>query len=108
MANRLGVSPEECVGKICFEVVHKSECPIENCPHALLLGDGSEHTSEVKEDNLGGFFLVTATPIIDDNGNTVGSVHGYRQKNHIPQQKTNILKTFNGKTKSKWGTFKKL
>jgi two-component sensor histidine kinase len=24
---------------------------------------------------LGGFFLVTATPIIDDNGNTVGSVH---------------------------------
>ena len=75
MANRLGVSPEECVGKICFEVVHKSECPIKNCPHALLLGDGSEHTSEVREDNLGGFFLVTATPIIDDNGNTVGSVH---------------------------------
>ncbi|MBP2045395.1 PAS domain-containing sensor histidine kinase [Methanobacterium aggregans] len=75
MANRLGVSPEECVGKICFEVVHNRECPIENCPHALLLEDGSEHVSEVKEDNLGGFFLVTATPIVDSSGNTLGSVH---------------------------------
>lgn len=75
MANRLGVSPEECVGKVCFDVIHKSECPIDNCPHALLVGDGSEHTSEVREDNLGGFFLVTATPIRDNNGKAVGSVH---------------------------------
>lgn len=75
MADRLEVSGEELKGKHCYEAVHGTECPIDNCPHALLLIDGVEHTSEIKEDNLGGYFLVTATPIIDEKGFIQGSVH---------------------------------
>ena len=64
MANRLGVSPDEGVGLNCYEVVHCTDSPILNCPHSKLIEDGSEHTEEVQEDNLGGYFLVTASPIL--------------------------------------------
>ena len=75
MANRLGVSPEEGVGLNCYEVVHCTDSPILNCPHSKLIEDGSEHTEEVQEDNLGGYFLVTASPIRDVDGAVLGSVH---------------------------------
>lgn len=75
MANRLGVSPEEGSGLKCYEVVHCTDSPILNCPHSKLIEDGSEHTEEVQEDNLGGYFLVTASPIRDADGNVLGSVH---------------------------------
>lgn len=75
MANRLGVSPEEGVGLNCYEVVHHTDSPILNCPHSKLIEDGIEHTEEVQEDNLGGYFLVTASPILDAAGKVLGSVH---------------------------------
>lgn len=75
MANRLGVSPEEGVGLNCYEVVHHTDSPILNCPHSKLIEDGTEHTEEVQEDNLGGYFLVTASPILDTAGKVLGSVH---------------------------------
>lgn len=75
MADSVGVSPEEIVGKNCYEMVHGTRCPIDTCPHSLLLVDGAQHKAEIQEDNLGGFFLVTVTPIEDEEGNIMGSVH---------------------------------
>ncbi len=75
MANRLGVSPEDGVGLHCYEVVHHTDSPILECPHSKLLQDGLEHTQEVQEDNLGGYFLVTASPIVNFDGEILGSVH---------------------------------
>jgi signal transduction histidine kinase len=37
--------------------------------------DGCEHVEEVHEDRLGGDFLVTTTPLLDENGVRIGSVH---------------------------------
>jgi PAS domain S-box-containing protein len=37
--------------------------------------DGLEHVEELHEDRLGGDFLVTATPLLDEKGNRIGSVH---------------------------------
>lgn len=75
MADRVCLPEEDLKGKHCYEAVHGTSCPIDDCPHSLLLSDGNEHTSEVEEDNLGGYFLVTATPITDEEGNIKGSVH---------------------------------
>jgi PAS domain S-box-containing protein len=75
MAERLGVSPDEGVGLHCYEVVHHTDAPIMGCPHSKLLKDGLEHTSEVQEDNLGGYFLVTVSPIMNSEGEVLGSVH---------------------------------
>jgi PAS domain S-box-containing protein len=75
MADKLNTLPDLCCGSICFEVVHNAKNPPNNCPHSKLLNDGLEHISEVDEENLGGYFIVTASPIKDDNGNLLGSIH---------------------------------
>jgi PAS domain S-box-containing protein len=75
MAERIAKSPDECIGIICYQVIHQCDTPPENCPHEKLLQDGLEHVSEIEEKNLGGYFIVTASPIKDNNGNVLGSIH---------------------------------
>jgi PAS domain S-box-containing protein len=78
MADRLGVHPEEAMGKACYELVHHSTNPPGFCPHGSLLGDGKEHAQEIHEDTLNADFLVTASPLHDEDGNITGSVHVMR------------------------------
>jgi PAS domain S-box-containing protein len=75
MADSLGVSPEKAAGMKCYEIVHHSSDPPLRCPHAMLLKDGKEHVEEIHEDNLGGSFLVSTSPLCDAEGRLIGSVH---------------------------------
>ncbi|TAL36181.1 MAG: PAS domain S-box protein [Spirochaetes bacterium] len=75
MAQRLGVTPAQCTGRICYEVVHGTDGPPAFCPHALTIKDSREHTMEVREDRLGGEFLVSTTPLPDRDGRMTGSIH---------------------------------
>jgi len=75
MAERLGVAPQQCVGETCHKAVHGLDYPPDFCPHTLALADGQEHVEEVHEDCLGGDFLVSATPLTDELGRLIGSVH---------------------------------
>jgi len=75
MAEKLGISPSEAVGKTCYECVHGLQSPPNFCPHAQLLKDKQEHTAEFHESRLGGDFLLTCTPWRDRDGQVLGSVH---------------------------------
>ena len=75
MAEALGSVPEKCVGLHCYRCVHGTNSPPDFCPHSKTLKDGQEHVEEVHEDHLGGDFLVSATPLVDEQGRNVGSVH---------------------------------
>jgi PAS domain S-box-containing protein len=75
MAYQLGVSPEKAVGLLCYECVHGLDGPPDFCPHSQTVNDGKEHAAEVYEPRLGGTFLVTTSPLKDERGNLVGSVH---------------------------------
>ena len=75
MAQRLGRTTEQCVGRSCFEGIHGLNRPPDFCPHILTVADGREHTQEIHEERLGGDFLVTTTPLLDERGQVVGSVH---------------------------------
>jgi len=75
MARRLGATPDQCVGKACYKAVHGLESPPDFCPHLLTLADGREHVAEVHEECLGGEFLVSTTPLTDERGSRIGSVH---------------------------------
>jgi PAS domain S-box-containing protein len=75
MAQRIGVKAEECIGLRCYEVVHGLSEPPEFCPHSRTLKDGRQHIEEVHEDRLGGDFVVSTTPLHDDQGEMIGSVH---------------------------------
>jgi PAS domain S-box-containing protein len=75
MADRLGVTTEQCIGLHCYESVHGTAQPPEFCPHVQTCRDGREHTAEVYESRLGGHFLVSTTPRLDEQGRLIGAVH---------------------------------
>jgi PAS domain S-box-containing protein len=75
MADRLGSTPAECAGQVCYAAVHKSEALPSFCPHAQTLTDCHEHMAEVSEEGLGGDFIVSTSPIYDSAGQLMGSVH---------------------------------
>ena len=45
------------------------------CPHSKTLQDGKQHIAEIFEPNLEGHFLVSTTPLRDELGQMMGSVH---------------------------------
>jgi PAS domain S-box-containing protein len=75
MAKRLGLKPEECIGLPCYEVMHGAAAPPEFCPHSKTIEDGLEHAEELHVDRFDGDFLVTTTPLLDEKGESIGSVH---------------------------------
>ncbi len=75
MAERLGTTPERCIGLPCYRAVHGADAPPAFCPHTQTLSDGCEHIVEVHEEHLGGSFLVSTTPLRDERGRRIGSVH---------------------------------
>ena len=78
MADALGMTELELIGKFCFEVVHGRKEPIAFCPHSELLTDGEQHSAEVVEPRLGGTYDVRVSPLVDDTGLVVGCVHAAR------------------------------
>ena len=75
MADKLGILPEEAMGKTCYECVHGKDEPLPNCPYKQLLIDEKETTMDIFEERLGGDFRVTVTPIFDAEGKLTEAVH---------------------------------
>ncbi|MGO9533061.1 MAG: PocR ligand-binding domain-containing protein [Syntrophobacteraceae bacterium] len=75
MAKRLGRTPEQVVGLYCYKSIHDSASPPYFCPHTQTLRDGKEHVAEIHEERLGGNFLVSTTPLRDEHGQMIGTVH---------------------------------
>ena len=90
MAAKLGVTPDECIGLTCYRVVHGTEKPPTFCPHRQLLKSGLEHTAEVCEDSLGGYFIVSVSPIYDSEGILTGSIHVARDINDRRQMEETL------------------
>ena len=97
MAERLSTTPDDCIGALCYQVVHHSEKPPENCPHQHLLKDGTEHISEVDEKNLGGYFVVTASPIKEEDNTVLGSIHIAHDITHRKEMEEKLEKTLEEK-----------
>jgi PAS domain S-box-containing protein len=75
MAAHVGLLPEQCIGLACYRAVHGLDQPPDFCPLVRALADEQPHTAEVRDDRLGGVFLVSATPLCDDAGRMYASVH---------------------------------
>jgi PAS domain S-box-containing protein len=75
MAKKLGVAPYELAGLPCYKAVHHTTEPPAACPHTRMVADGLEHTTELADGFLGGHYLVSVSPLIDENGTLLGCVH---------------------------------
>lgn len=75
MADKLGVTATEAQGLTCYKAVHGRQEPHPDCPHSALLADGQVHSAEIYEERLGGYFMITVSPIYDSEGRLIGSIH---------------------------------
>ncbi len=75
MAQRVGCTPEEVIGKHCYHLFHGDDDPPDYCPHVRMMQDGQEHISETTEEKFGGTYLVSVTPLYDGNHEVAGCVH---------------------------------
>lgn len=95
MAARLGVTPEKCIGLTCYRAIHGTAVPPSFCPHRQLLEDGLGHTEEICEDCLGGYFIVSVSPLYDSKGEIMGSVHVARDINERKQAEKALIRSEN-------------
>ncbi|MFH1189092.1 MAG: CHASE domain-containing protein [Candidatus Omnitrophota bacterium] len=74
-AAAIGSAPMDMVGKKCYEVFHCADKPWPNCPFEMTKQDKKMHMEEVIGLNAGITFSVTTSPIFNEAGELVGSVH---------------------------------
>jgi two-component system, sensor histidine kinase and response regulator len=75
LAAKLGLTPRECVGQLCYRLMHGTEEPPAYCPHSKLLVDGRHHSAEVYDDGCGCYYSESVSPLFDMEGHLTGSVH---------------------------------
>ncbi|MHB8790133.1 MAG: PAS domain S-box protein [Desulfobulbaceae bacterium] len=91
MAEKMDMSPEQCMGSFCFTCVHGTSHMYQDCPNVLTLRDGRQHVAEVHEERLGGDFLVTTTPLFGEGGEIMATVHVARDITQI-KETTRLLR----------------
>jgi PAS domain S-box-containing protein len=75
LAKAFEMTPEQLVTKKCYEVFHKSNKPILNCPHRQAMETGQPVNVEIFEPTLHAYLDVSVAPIVNTSGEITGSVH---------------------------------
>ncbi len=74
-ADFLEMSPKDLIGRLCYEVIHGTKEPPPFCPHRKALETKKSIEEEIYEPQRGIFIHLTDSPIMNEKGDVVGSVH---------------------------------
>jgi len=69
------MKPEEVIGKNCYEIMHGTKEPPRYCPHKQTLDTKKPQRAEFFEPHLGIYVEASTSPILDENGEIIASVH---------------------------------
>lgn len=69
------MKPQQLIGRKCYEVVHGTKEPIPDCPHQRTLITGRPAIVEFKDPRSGVFLEISTSPIFNDNGEAIRTVH---------------------------------
>lgn len=71
----LGRPEEDLIGKKCYEIFHNTNGPPEGCPFEKVKTSGQWETIDMEMEALGTTFLVSCTPILDQDGHIEKMIH---------------------------------
>jgi PAS domain S-box-containing protein len=74
-ADVLKMKPKELIGKHCYEIVHGTKEPVPSCPHQQTIKTKKPAMAEFFEPHLGIHLELMTSPIFDEKGEVVASVH---------------------------------
>ncbi len=92
-ADAFKMRPSELIGKTCYEIVHGTEGLVPNCPHRKTLETKEPAMGEIFEPRLGIYLEVTTSPIFDEKGEVVASVHVTRDVTERRQRQDSLIVT---------------
>lgn len=75
VAKIAGKTMEELKNRKCYEIFHSTNQPPEGCPMEKMLASKNLEVAEMEMEALGGIFIVSCTPVTDDNGNLRKIIH---------------------------------
>jgi PAS domain S-box-containing protein len=75
MAEAFRRAPQDMIGKTCYEVFHRGNEPIPQCPHIRALETRRPCREELFEPHLGIHVELSVSPIFDEKGGLTGTVH---------------------------------
>jgi two-component system cell cycle sensor histidine kinase/response regulator CckA len=70
-----GKSLAELLNSKCYDLFHRSAEPAQGCPMEALLESGSRERMEIEMEALGAYYLVSCTPVLDEEGATRKVIH---------------------------------
>ena len=87
-ARQLGIAPGSEVGRQCCGGLHRDSCHPENCPAKRVLASGRGLRGELSEGAGGDLLEIITSPMTDDNGEIVGTMHLlYDLSSHLHAEK---------------------
>ncbi len=94
-ADILGLKPDEVIGKTCYELVHGTKEPPADCPHKRTIDTRKPHIGEFFDKRLGLYLEVSTSPVLDENGELIGSTHiakDITERKQSEQRQAELLK----------------
>ena len=74
-AKTVGIDAGEVIGKKCYETIHQTREPWHDCPHKQALESKKPVTEEYWEPHLGIYLKVFVSPILNEKGEVIASIH---------------------------------
>ncbi|HEU65553.1 MAG TPA: PAS domain S-box protein, partial [Chloroflexi bacterium] len=92
-AKLVHMSPHQLIGKHCYEVIHGTEGPPPSCPHQHTLSTKKSTTAEFYEPQLGIYIQESTSPIFNEKGELIGTVHISRDVTEQKRQNERLMLT---------------
>jgi PAS domain S-box-containing protein len=74
-AQAAGILTADLVGRKCYQVFHGADHAPTLCPLERMLTTGAVETVEMEMEALGGYYLISCTPVTDDQGRVSRVIH---------------------------------
>jgi len=92
-ADTFNIKPVDLIGRYCYEVVHGTKEPCQNCPHRQTLETQKPASAEFFESNLGLYLQISTSPMFNNLGEVIGSVHVTRDITQHKQIEEQLIMT---------------
>lgn len=88
-----GIPIKELIGKKCYELVHGTDKPIKGCPVLRSTNSRSTETLERYEPKLDKYFMLYASPILDEEGLIKAYVYSLVDITEIKDKEDKLVKS---------------
>lgn len=91
VTNIIGMRPSETIGRLCWEVFHKTNFPIHDCPFTVVKDTNKREGIAQLFGNK--WFEVIVDPLFDNIGDLIGSVHIIMDITERKQKENELLES---------------